>query len=172
MKGVKAVPKIKYLELKDACDSNRALFKKYEGECRRFVKRFREGLVIYLGCPEDKVIWTRITKDESEEELRAKDVIEMTLGRDMSLYKDAFYGVVFRIALGSEWAELMFRVKKVDEYFIVKLGKKEHRVHEGEQEELDQLIDHVFNIAKEYYETIFENFIRGKPSTLGFKTGR
>lgn len=161
------MPKTKYDELVAASDRDYALFRKYEDECREFIRRLKEGLVAYLECPKEKVEWLQFTEDESEEQRHAKDIIKFASGLWMALYGDAFYGFRFRIIFDLEKIKLYLKVKKVDEYFIVLVGKDKHKIHKDKQEELDALIAHIFDITREYLETRLENFIREKPS-LGF----
>lgn len=161
----------KYLELKAANERRKGLFEEYEEKCRTFVKRLQEGLIDYLGCPEDLVIWVQFNEGKSEENRRTQEIVEFTLDNRLVLYKDAFYQFVLRILFDSRWIDLNLKIKSEGDCIVVKLGQESLNVHKDKQDEFDELIQHVFGLAKESLETDFENFIHGKPSrSLGFRT--
>jgi len=160
----------KYDELMSASEKRRELYENYESECRAFIRQLRSSLVDFLGCSEEQVKWLRFAEEESEEEHRFKDVIELTLDRRMALQGDAFYQFGFKVMFDSRWVDLSLRVKRIDDHFVVKLGKERRKLQQDRQEDMDELVSHLFKGIKEYLETNFDKFIQGESSTLGFKT--
>jgi hypothetical protein len=159
----------KYHELVSANQRRSELYENYETECRAFIGQLRNSLVDFLGCSEEQVRWLTFAEEESEE-FRSKDIVELTRDRSMALQTDAFYQFAFRIMFRSKWLDLQLRVKKMDDHFAVQLGKGRRNLQLGRQEDLDELVSHLFEVMKEYLETDFARFVQGEPSTLGFRT--
>lgn len=163
--------KSRYDELMEAIEKRGRLYENYETECRNFITQLREGLINFLGCSEEQIQRVKFSEEEGEQSLYFKEIIEVTLDRFMALQKDAFYQFILRITFDSRWLDLNLRVKLVDEYFIVKLGKSEgkHKIQKTDQKDFDKLILNLFEIVKDYLGTDFEKFTHNKTSTLGFK---
>jgi len=71
------------------------------------------------------------------------------------------------------WIDLAPRVKKIDEYFVVKGVEGQPEIFKGKQEKLSELIESIFHLMKGYLETQFDDFTREKPrKPLGFKISR
>jgi len=82
-----------------------------------------------------------------------------------------FYSFIFRIIWNDfQWLDLpFFRVKLADKQFIVIVSGKELKFPKDGEEEINLLLEDTFNSAKQFLETEFGDFIRGKKPTLGFK---
>jgi hypothetical protein len=161
--------KTKYDELKDAYNSNAALFKDYENDCRKFISDLRQGLINYLGCSQSEVEWPQFAKDESIDSLQANNILEIAFDRSMALQSDAYYQFRLRVLFDAEWVDLNLRAKKTNEGFTVKLGG-DKRVIGSQREELNTLVQHLFSLVKEYFDTRFTDFIQERKSRLGFIT--
>jgi hypothetical protein len=88
----------------------------------------------------------------------------------MHLLDDAFYLFSFALKLAAGQTFILhFRVKQVDDCFVVKASGKEWRFQQDKQETLEELFVCIFEELKEYLETDFEKFIQGKRNTIGFQ---
>ncbi|MBE9507725.1 MAG: hypothetical protein IMY86_06710 [Chloroflexi bacterium] len=166
------MPKTRYDELREASVHTRDLLENYEVECRDFIRQLRTELASYLECPVSRIEWLQFSESEPEEKRRAKDVIDVTLDRRMALQDNAFYQFAFKIVFDVGWVSLSLTVKQVDGHFIVDLGDHERKLRQDNQDDLQQLLEHLFDLTKEYLETDFANFVHGKPSRLGFRVSQ
>ena len=164
---------IDYEQLQAAYEKSRQSFREYERDCRGFINKFRVQLAEYLGCESNKIWSLEFAEEKEKRPFLDKEEVEVSLGRRMVLYKDAFYGFVLRIVLSppetipEQEVGLLFRVRKTGAEYVVKYGSKQTTIPEDEPEDLKEFVEYMTQEIKQFLESEFENFIRGKRE-LGF----
>ena len=148
-------------------DSQEAL-ERYEGQCRGFIRRLHQRFLEYLGSTEDQVEWVAFA--DSDEALEAKGYVDATYDRSMIRYDDAVYQFAFKLVLKPSHLVIHVRVKMLDDHFVVRAGEKEHKVSASSDEELNDFVAELYRITLEHIENRYDDFVRGKASSIGFIT--
>jgi hypothetical protein len=159
-----------YNQLQEAWKANLQSFGQYELDCRAFVNRLRIQLAEYLGCESDKIELVQLSENAEPFPFLGKEQVELSQGRGMVLYKDAFYGFALKIVLDPpNGLVTVFQVKKRGKEYIVQLGDNAPRtIPENEPQQLRDYAEYVAHETEQYLRTGFENFIRGQ-ERLGFR---
>jgi hypothetical protein len=145
----------------------------YERDCQGFIEKFRIQLAEYLGCESSKIRCMPLAEEREERPFPDKEEFEVSPGRRMVLYTDAFYGFALRIVLSpsettpEQGVDLLFEVRKTGTEYVVKHENKLTVIPEDEPEKLKEFVEYMAQETKRFLESEFENFIRGKKE-LGF----
>jgi len=164
----------KYKELLQADEKATQAFKDYERDCKVFIRKLRNNLVEFLECPNNKVIWAKFSDSTLSTFEQEDGFLECAVNRMMILFDDNYYTFEIKILLSpdndisSNAVGLRFKVKKLDECFVVHHDKDDISVHEGSQKEMNDLIEFIFKGMKTFLGTRFDDFIKGEQSSLGF----
>jgi len=168
----------KYSELLNKSKKNLNQFEVYEEESHQLISSIRSALIEYLNCPEERLVWLQFSSEEPELSRKAKDVIELSSDRKMSLYEDAFYGFQFRILLydpnvvvaGGNYLNLSILIKKEESKFTVKLGNE---LKKFDNNQLYNFAEYLVSKIDDYLDNEFHSFLRGvEKQPLGFITTR
>jgi hypothetical protein len=165
--------RIDYEQLQAAYEKSRQSFTEYERDCREFIEKFRTQLAEYLGCESNKIRILQFPEEREKRPFLNKEEVEVSLGRQMVLYKDASYGFVLRIVLNppqtmpEQGVDLLFEVRKKDKEYVIKHGGKQTTIPENKPERLNEFVEYMAQETKQFLEGEFENFFHGKKE-LGF----
>ena len=161
----------RYNQLQEAWKTNLQSFGQYELDCWAFANRLRTQLAEYLECEDDKVQLVKLPEDKNKRPFQDKEEVELSHGRKMVLYKDAFYGFALMIVLDppNGGPILAFQVKKRGEEYIVQLGNNApSTIPKDEPKQLRDFAEYIAHEAERYLKTDFESFIGGK-ERVGFR---
>lgn len=152
----------KFEELCKIYDSARGSYVDYQRVCHDFASRLVKSMIDYFQGPEGAVTFIPLQGEPEPEKT-------YTLMGAMHLDKDTFWhlGVVVTlyprpgIFLPHRRNLLCFLIKKVEDYFIVKLShlKEEFKIHRDKPDEFNPFFEFVFEKIKESYENSLQRFL-------------
>lgn len=161
----------KYSELTHLYRQTRLTFQQYEEECNTFARELVSGLLEYMEWPRDQ----EITYLAVGEEIDPNNKFYALAGA-MQMDSESFwhFGVELRIqeASGAYPLSLVlsFFIKKVDTFFIVKLGPqgRELKIPESKRGQLQPFFEAVFLQIKEFFTKRYNQAITGNEKDFGF----
>ena len=151
----------KFEELCKAYATSRKNYFDYRETCSKFAHTLVRGMVDYFGCPKGQVKFIPLNKEvESGSIYTVMGAIHLDddtfwhLGVRLTLYKapNIFPHQPFLLRL---------LIKKVDDYFTVKLRTEgpEFKVHEDKPDEFNSFYEFIFDLIKEDLEKGLQRFL-------------
>lgn len=155
-----------YDKLKEFRKHDREAFDQYESHCRKFVRELREGLIKYLDCPQDKLIWHTYQKENVN---KADGIIKLSLDGGMILKNNGNYRFLFLVCLDdNERITFHGEIKLLDKNFILKIAGTSHKIPANQPSEIDSVVKTLVCSMEEFFRTRFTNFINETSSDFGF----
>lgn len=163
----------KFEEICQAYGQARRTFSNYEDTCRDFARDLVFGMIDYFEWPQEQ----EITYIPLGEELDPNNKFYALAGA-MQMDDDSFwhFGVELAIhAPGGSYQKsfvISFFIKKVGQYFIVKLGPngREIKIPESQKDNLQPFYEAVFLQIKNFFARDYIKALTGQETEFGFIT--
>lgn len=163
----------KFDEIRQAYTTARKRFRDYEETCRDFARDLVFGIIDYLEWPRDQ----EITYIPLGEELDPNNKFYALTGA-MRMGDESFWHFGVELTLKEPHGAnpvsfiMSFYIKKVGQYFIVKLGPKgrEIKIHEDQRGELEPFYEAVFLQVMDFFNRRYYQAITKQEKELGFIT--
>ena len=165
----------KYEEILKSYKTAMKRYADYRKECWRFAHKLVNGLINYLKCPKELVMFDPLNREIKEGQI-------FTLEGAMHLEDDTFWHLGIGINLYrepniiQERVKLCIMIKGSNKHFIVKLEgiNKEFEIDENKPEEFKTFYDFIFKQITEFYDKGLIQFLeKDKDITtlrnIGFK---
>ncbi|MAT97246.1 MAG: hypothetical protein CL608_08900 [Anaerolineaceae bacterium] len=157
----------KYEQLKNAQNKDIALWDDYEMDCKGFIANLREALFKELDCRSEHIEWVRYANDLKAPDLYTKwdefmgsTIRKFPIHRTMVLYNNGFWSFTFKIILNDGSLILRFKLKKVESTYHL-YHENEYTVVEGDEEQMQNVVESIVGGSISYFQTRFDNFIKG-----------
>lgn len=163
----------KYDELTQVYRQTRRTFQQYEEECSTFARELVSGLLEYIQWPREQEITYLAVGEEFDPNNK---FYALTGAMQMDSQSFWHFGVELRLQEPNGTYPLplvlSFFIKKVDDYFIVKLGPegRELKIPQSKRGQLEPFYEAVFNQLKEFFAKRYIQAITGNESQFGFIT--
>lgn len=163
----------KYDELSRIYRQTRLTFQQYEEECGAFARELVSGLLDFMEWPRNQEITYLAVGQEIDPNNKF-----YALASAMQMDSESFwhFGVELRIqeVSGAYPLSLIlsFFIKKVDSFFIVKLGPqgREFKIPESKRGQLEPFYEAIFTHIKEFFAKQYVQAVTGNEKDFGFIT--
>lgn len=151
----------KFDELCGAYKTAQDNYSNYHTACVKFYGTLVSEFVKYLDCPREQVTFLPLDKEPDPGST-------YSIPGAMHLDDDTYWHLGFRLTLyispntfPHQPILLRLLAKKVDDHFLVKLGKDgpQFKVHENNPKELEPFFDSLFTAIKEDFENGLQSFL-------------